>query len=38
MGLAGFAPDVINHSKGATTKHPSWGGNSIGFRPFPAGT
>jgi hypothetical protein len=21
--------------KGATLKHPSWGGNSIGFMPFP---
>ncbi|MGB7040396.1 MAG: hypothetical protein WBD83_12430, partial [Xanthobacteraceae bacterium] len=23
--------------KGATTKHPSWCGNSIGFMPFPVG-
>jgi hypothetical protein len=22
-------------SKGATLQHPSWGGNSIGFLPFP---
>jgi hypothetical protein len=22
-------------SKGATLKHPTWGGNSIGFMPFP---
>jgi hypothetical protein len=21
--------------KGATLKHPTWGGNSIGFMPFP---
>jgi hypothetical protein len=24
-------------SKGATLQHPSWGGNSVGFMPFPAG-
>jgi hypothetical protein len=24
-------------SKGATLQHPSWGGNSIGFLPFPIG-
>jgi hypothetical protein len=24
-------------SKGATLQHPSWGGNSIGFMPFPIG-
>jgi hypothetical protein len=22
-------------SKGAKLKHPTWGGNSIGFQPFP---
>jgi hypothetical protein len=22
-------------SKGATIQHPGWGGNSIGFLPFP---
>jgi hypothetical protein len=22
-------------SKGATLEHPTWGGNSIGFMPFP---
>jgi hypothetical protein len=22
-------------SKGATLKHPTWGGNNIGFMPFP---
>jgi hypothetical protein len=22
-------------SKGATLQHPSWGGNSVGFMPFP---
>jgi hypothetical protein len=22
-------------NKGATLKHPSWGGNTVGFMPFP---
>jgi hypothetical protein len=25
-------------SKGATIQHPGWGGNSVGFLPFPTPT